>query len=140
MADQPANSKKRRLVKNPETFRERAIKAAETSDKPKRGRRLVAASGRAVSPVTTPVSKAGRSLFSHQPFRFIGKVFRFIGRILVPAYLRNSWRELRLVKWPSWTQSRQLTIAVLIFAIIFGATIALVDYGLDKVFKQLLLK
>jgi preprotein translocase SecE subunit len=65
---------------------------------------------------------------------------RLLGKVLFPAYLRNSWQELRLVTWPNWKQSRQLTSAVLIFAIIFGAVIALVDYGLDKVFRSILLK
>ena len=140
MADQPTGSKKRRLVKNPETFRERAIKAAETSDKPTRQRRLVSAGSRAVTPVTRPVGAASRKLFNRQPFKFIGRILHFVGLIIFPKYLRRSWTELRQVEWPNWRQSRQLTTAVLIFAIIFGASIALVDWGLDKVFKQLLLK
>jgi preprotein translocase SecE subunit len=49
-------------------------------------------------------------------------------------------QELRLVTWPNWKQSRQLTFAVLVFAVIFGAAIAVVDYGLDKVFRNILLK
>jgi len=139
MADQSETPKKR-LVKNPETFRERAIKAAEATDKPKRSHRFRQAGRRAVSPVTTPIASAGRTLFAHQPFRFIATVARFIGKLIFPKYFRQSWQELRLVKWPNWGESRRLTFAVLIFAIVFGAIIALVDYGLDKLFKQLLVK
>lgn len=124
MADKkPAKAKAKRLVKNPETFRERALKASETSGKPTR---------------STGVKQAGGKLAS--PLAPLLKFLRRIGRIILPAYFRNSWRELRLVTWPTWKQSRQLTFAVLVFAVIFGALIAVVDYGLDKIFRNVLLK
>ena len=138
MADSPA--KKKRIVKNPETFRERAIKAAETSEQPKRSTRVRRAFGSGAAKPFRPVVNALRKLFRYQPFKFIGWVFKILGRILVPRYVRNSWKELRLVTWPGWKLGRQLTSAVLIFAIVFGAAIALVDYGLDKLFKDILLK
>lgn len=130
MADkQSPKNKAKRLVKNPETFRERAIKASKDGDKPKAGARA----GRIGSAVTAPAKG---------PFKRVGrlKFIRFIGRIIFPPYIRNSWQELRKVTWPTWKQSRQLTGAVLIFAVVFGALIAVVDYGLDKVFRDILLK
>jgi len=65
---------------------------------------------------------------------------RFIGRIVGFSYIRSSWQELKQVTWPTKREGRRLTTAVIIFSIIFGALIAVVDYGLDKLFKQLLLK
>jgi len=47
---------------------------------------------------------------------------------------------LRQVTWPNRKESRQLTLAVILFAVIFGAMVTVLDYGLDKVFKQVLLK
>ncbi|HEY5152866.1 MAG TPA: preprotein translocase subunit SecE [Candidatus Saccharimonadales bacterium] len=132
MPDEPAK-KAKRLVKNPETFRERAIKASEDSDKPKRGTRLKQAGGKVTSPVFKPVGKASRTIFAFKPVSLVGK-------IILPVYVRRSWQELRQVTWPSWRESRRLTFAVLVFAIIFGASIALVDYGLDKIFRHILLK
>lgn len=135
MADEPANRPKR-IVKNPETFRERALKASEASERPDRTdgvKRL----GRRVA---RPVSAGGSRLAQNKLFRWLGVPLRFIGRIFFPAYFRNSWLELRRVEWPSWKQSRRLTFAVLAFAIVFGVTIALVDYGLDKLFRNILLK
>lgn len=130
MADEPAEPKRKRRVKNPETFRERALKAsAESEQKPNRKTRAAKSGGK----LTGKASKPLRGLA-----RF--KLFRVLGRILVPTYLRNSWKELKLVTWPSWKESRQLTFAVLVFAIVFGAAIAIVDYGLDKVFRNILLK
>ena len=131
MADSQKTNK--RLVKNPETFREKAIKANENSDKPKRSLQIRQASGNVARPVLGPVGRGLSKVFNRKPFRLIGK-------ILLPVYLRNSFRELRLVQWPKPRQARDLTFAVLAFAVVFGAAVALVDYGLDKVFKGILLK
>jgi preprotein translocase subunit SecE len=69
---------------------------------------------------------------------------RFIGRILYKifliGYFKNSWKELRQVTWPGRKETWKLTFAVFMFAIVFGTIIALVDYGLDKVFRHLILK
>jgi preprotein translocase SecE subunit len=135
-----ADNKTKRRVKNPETFRERAIKAAVETDKPGKRSVLKQTSGRFIKPVTQPAGQAARSVVGWRPVQLLSRPFRFIGRIIFPAYFRNSWQELRLVSWPSWQESRRLTYAVLIFAVIFGATIALVDYGLDKIFRSVLLK
>jgi preprotein translocase SecE subunit len=68
------------------------------------------------------------------------RAVRFIGRIFGLGYIRSSWKELTQVTWPSKREGRRLTTAVIIFSVVFGALIAVVDYGLDKLFKQLLLK
>jgi len=65
---------------------------------------------------------------------------RFIGRILGFTYIRSSWQELKNVTWPTRREGRRLTTAVIIFSVIFGALIAVVDFGLDKLFKQVFLK
>ncbi len=138
MADQP--NRKKRQVKNPETFRERAAKAVELADKPKLKSPLKRVSsatvGRIAKPIGSSLSKASKT----KPARKLSRPARLIGKVLLPTYLRNSWQELKLVTWPNWNESRRLTYAVLIFAVIFGASIALVDYGLDKLFKSILLK
>ena len=142
----PAGSDKKsiRRVKNPETFRERAIKAAAVQERPARHRRVGSGLRKVLSAIFSPIWRGLRALFRIQPFKFIGKVVvfivRLIGRVLVPRFVRNSWRELRQVKWPSWRESRQLTFAVLLFAVAFGAYVAVLDWGLDKAFKHLLLK
>jgi preprotein translocase SecE subunit len=133
MAETPDGKKTKRRVRDPETFRERAIKAAETSNNPTRQRRLRTASHKATSPFFRSVSRTFGTIFNRQPFKWLGK-------IIFPSYLRNSWKELRLVTWPTLYESRRLTFAVLVFAIIFGAVIAGVDYGLDKIFRNILLK
>jgi preprotein translocase SecE subunit len=139
MADQPAKRAKR-LVKNPETFRERAIKASENTDKPRRISRVRSLVSRLLKPVFRPIGHSLNKLFSVQPFKTIAKLARLIGLVLLPVYIRRSWKELRLVSWPTMRQSFQLTYAVLAFAVVFGGAVAGVDYGLDKIFRHILLK
>lgn len=89
---------------------------------------------------TMPVRLLGRGVKKVVLFFARFRAVRILGRIIFPRYIRNSWKELRMVIWPNAKQSRQLTLAVIMFAVVFGVLIALLDYGLDKVFKQVLLK
>lgn len=128
MAEDTGKSK-RRVIKKTESVREKAEKAIESGKQPRRlhtTKRRVAA-----------------------PFQFIGRIFgklgkfkpfRIIGYILVPPYLRNSWKELRQVTWTKRKDSFRLTFAVIIFAVVFGCLVAALDFGLDKLFKEVLLK
>jgi len=84
--------------------------------------------------VPTPVHKALAPL---------GKVLAPVGKVLkwlTPRYFINSWRELRQVTWPNRRETWRLTLAVFIFAIVFGALVAGVDKGLDVIFKHVVLK
>lgn len=126
---QPAKKKRsKRRLRNPETIREQAIRAQAETGKPKKATKVKRASKRAFRPVTKL-----KKPFTHKPFRVLGLV-------VVPPFLRRSWQELRLVTWPNRKESRQLTVAVVIFSIIFGVFVAIIDWGLDKLFKEVLLK
>ena len=128
MAEDKAKPK-RRLVKKAETVREKAEKAVESSKQP---RRLHTTKRRAAAPFRL-IGKGGAKLGKY-------KFFRIIGLILFPPYFRNSWKELRQVTWTKPKESFRLTFAVISFALVFGVVVAVLDYGLDKVFKELLLK
>ena len=123
---------KRRMVKRAETVREKAEKAGKKQ--PKTGILRLTLRYNAA-----PFRWIGRGIVKFG--RWLGKfkVFRIIGKILWPTYFRESWRELRQVTWPSRRETWQLTLAVIIFSIIFGALVAIVDFGLDKVFKELII-
>lgn len=138
--EKPESKTKRRIVKNPETFRERAVKAVEQEGQVSRKRKILGAPFRGLRFIFRPVGRLLARIASLKAFRIVAKPFRIIGRILVPRYIRNAWKELRQVTWPTWSESRRLTSAVIIFAVVFGVLIAVVDYGLDKLFKALLLK
>jgi preprotein translocase SecE subunit len=122
---------KKHIVKKAETVREKAEQSTKDSAPKEPG-----VIGLALDYIATPFKWVGRGIAKighRQPFRTAG-------HILWPAYFRNSWKELRQVTWPNRRESLQLTSAVIIFATIFGIMIAVVDYGLDKLFKQVLLK
>lgn len=58
---------------------------------------------------------------------------------IFPGFLRNAWAEIKQVTWPSRQETIRLTFAVLIFSIIFGAFVAALDFGLDRLFKEVIL-
>lgn len=130
--EQPANSEpKRRLVKKAESIREKTEKSLTTQGAKKPG-----VIRRVLRFIFTPFRWVGRKL------AFLGKyrIVRILGKIFWPTYFRNSWKELRQVTWPTRRETFRLTLAVIIFSTIFGALIAGVDFVLDKVFKQVILK
>jgi preprotein translocase SecE subunit len=138
-----ADKPKKRRIKKTETIREKASTAAVTT-KPRR--RMVR---RTAGTVSRPLRWLGRRVSRLlRPFRFLLWPFktrpaRFIGRILATILLlrffRDAWRELRQVVWPSRKETWKLTVAVFVFAILFGIIIAITDFGLDKLFRKVLL-
>lgn len=119
---------KRRLKKAPESVRERAAKASEAA--------AIAPKERKPRKIFAPFRAIGRGLRRFEQF----KPIHIIGLVIVPRYLRNAWRELRQVTWPNRIETLRLTTAVIIFSVVFGILIAITDYGLDKVFKKVILK
>lgn len=72
--------------------------------------------------------KAGKKHKTPKFIRVITKPFRAFGR-----YLRDSWGELRQVRWPSRKATWKLTLAVIVYC---GILIAII-MGLDLVFTEL---
>jgi preprotein translocase SecE subunit len=134
-AQPEAGKKARRRLKPAPTIREQSEQAAARAGQPKKR----SAAGKVLS---APFRLIGWLLKNTigRVFRFLGryKIFRFIGYIFVPPYFRSAWKELRLVTWPGFRQTLDLTVAVIIFSIIFAAIVGIVDYGLDKVFRAII--
>jgi preprotein translocase subunit SecE len=132
VADEVTEPKLPRRIRKEETIREKVEKGSASDDAPKTSgpiRRFF----RLIGKPLRPIGRFGKWLGHF-------KVMRIIGYIIVWPYIRNSWKELRKVTWPTRKESRRLTVAVIIFAVVFGVLIAVVDYGLDKIFKRILLK
>lgn len=128
-----ADKPKKRQLRPATTIREQSQKAQAAAGKPTKGHKVRHALAVPFRLIAKPFKALGK---------LMGKVkfFRLLGRILWPTYFRNSFRELRQVTWPDRKQTRQLTTAVIIFSLIFGVLIAIVDFGLDKVFKKVILQ
>jgi preprotein translocase SecE subunit len=129
--------KKRQLRATPSTLREQSEQAIDRAGRPSNRRRSANVVGRVVAAPFRIIAWPFKQLSRVKPFRLL---FKGIGYVLAPPYVRNAFRELRLVTWPNTTQSRQLTSAVIIFSLIFGTLAAITDYGLNALFRHVILK
>ncbi len=142
MAEAKEPSKKKRQLKKPQTVRERAEKAS-IERKPRRIKQAGSTAAKPFKALGRVIAKILRPFrfllwpFKTRPARFIGRILK---KVLLLNYFRESWRELKLVEWPNRKQTAKLTFAVFMFAIFFSVLVGVVDYGLDKIFKQLILK
>lgn len=73
------------------------------------------------------------------PDNKLGRLLSKRGR-LVPKFFKEAWAEIKLVTWPNRRETYRLTVAVFVFALVFGVLVALLDVGLDKVFKEVIIK
>ncbi len=135
MATKKSSTPKRRIRKV-ETVRQKAETASKASPKPRRIKKTL----KTASKPFAAVFHFGRMEY-YLPLPD-NKFGRFLNkrRHIIPRYFVESYRELRFVTWPNRKQTTQLTIAVFVFAIIFGVLVAVTDYGLDKIFKRILIK
>lgn len=134
---EPPKKPKRRLKATaPTTVRERRTNAAALQPTVKMSwlRQLLRAT-------SWPFRRlAGLSVWQSKAWKPFRKIGHFLGLVFLPRYVRNSWVELRRVTWPSRRETWRLTFAVLAFSVAFGVLIALVDFGLDKLFREVLIK
>lgn len=134
--------KKKRIVKKSETVRQKREKASQVKPKQRRVRQTVSKAnkpaksvGRFISRIFKPFGFLLRP-FKTKPFRAVG---RFLYKFLGIGYFINSWKELKQVEWPSRRDTIKLTFAVFVFAIAIAGFVAILDFGLEKVFRQLLI-
>ena len=140
------NTKKTRRLRATPTFREQTEK--KQVEKPRRLRvvfvpfRVVGkgiaklGSGIKNSSFGKTAGKVGQSkLFA--PVRFVGRV---LAKILFLSYFKGAWQEIKKVTWPDSRTTWKLTFAVLVFAGVFGALVAGVDWAFEKLFKEVILK
>ena len=64
-----------------------------------------------------------------KPFILIRPIVYFF------RYLRDSWREIRQVRWPSRKATWKLFFAILIYTLLFGAIIMLLDALFSWIFN-----
>ncbi|MFT4532404.1 MAG: preprotein translocase SecE subunit [Candidatus Saccharimonadales bacterium] len=126
--------KKAAIVKKKSTMRESAAKTRASQSKPKRVRKAAEA-------VSKPVSATGAALTQefHLFERKEGGNFYTKSRKLSPAFMRNSWLEIKQVTWPGRRETWRLVFSVFLFAIAMGTIIAVLDYGLEKVLREIIL-
>lgn len=123
--------------KKSSTMREK-VEKSQAKSQPK-SRRLKETATKAKKPFTAAKDVGKKEYYLPLPDNKAG---RFLNkkRSIIPKYFKEAWRELKLVQWPNRKETAKLTLAVLVFAVVFGLLVTIVDFGLDKIFKELLLK
>lgn len=123
-----------RSNKKQQTVRERS-----QQDSGKRIRRVRSAAGK----LKTPFKKAHKHgkrevhvvpLPDNKVGRVLGKRVRF-----VPKFVREAFGEIRLVTWPTARETVRLTTAVFIFSVVFAVIVGVIDFGLDKLFREVII-
>jgi preprotein translocase SecE subunit len=136
MAEEVAKQRKKRRLKAAPTMREKAEKVQAKAGKQSRLRKI-----RVIGVPVKLAAKAGMKEYhpiklpDNRLGRFLRKRVRFM-----PKYFIESWRELRLVTWPSNRQTMRLVIAVFLFATIFGALIGVTDSLLENIFRRIIVQ
>ena len=103
-----------------------ATATAEQADAPRRVREnMPRPTGASVaSGLTRPEPRKSRN-----PFGFLRK--------LEPRFVTDIMSELRKVTWPSWSETRYLTIVVAIVAVIMGAFLGLIDLSFGWIIERI---
>lgn len=128
---------KRRRLRKPETVRQRTEKVQISQpEKPRRLRTATSVFGKRFRRAR---EVGGREYYLPLPDNKLG---RFLNkrRRFVPRFIREAWSELKQVTWPNMKETFKLTFAVIMFATVFGLLIAVTDFGLEKLFKEVLLR
>jgi preprotein translocase SecE subunit len=79
-------------------------------------------------------SKSKKSSAERKQHFFLFRPIFAIGR-----YFRNSWRELRQVRWTNRRATWALTLAVILFCLFFAALIMLVDWIFNWTIQEVIL-
>lgn len=119
-------------LKKQQTVRERTQTGAKS-------RRLRSTASKVAGPLGKARQTGKREYHLPLPDNRAGRVLRKRVRIM-PAFMRDAWQEIKQVTWPTAKDTMRLTLAVFIFAAVFAAIVGVLDFGLDKLFREVLLK
>ena len=140
----PTNDEKDKVAASPDatktrikaksSLRDRNKKAAAAKGKTKRSRKAADAAKKPASAVVTALSTEHHVLPKGSEKGFFTK-----SRSVAPNYVKDSLLELRNVSWPGRKETWKLVFAVFVFALAMGGFIAVLDYGLEKVMREVIL-
>jgi preprotein translocase SecE subunit len=121
--------------KKPKTsLRQRNLKAAEAKEKPRRIRKAASNAVKPVGKVRNALKTEYHVFPQAEDAGFFSK-----SRKATPSYFVNAVGELKQVSWPGRRETWKLVFAVFVFAISIGVFIAILDFGLEKLFREVIL-
>ena len=110
-SDAPAITRKKVVVKDKKTEKAKRVKAKEDEKK---------------------ISGKSEKSTEKKPF-FLVAPFVYLGR-----YLRNSWMEIRQVRWPNRKTTWKMVLAVIVYSALFMVIISLLDLFFSWLFGLIL--
>ena len=125
--DGPKNVTKK--SEDAEVTRKVSVKAKNSENKKVRAKEAAAAkkAEKAEKKVAKKAEKEGKKVF------FLFRPFAAIGR-----YVRDSFREVRQVRWPDRKSTWKMTLSVVFYVLLIAAIIMLLDAFFTFIFNQLL--
>lgn len=132
--DSKESKKKNGELKKKSSMRESAAKSREAANKPKRVRKAAQAASKPVGKFKKAMTTEYHLFGSDENRGFFTK-----SRSFIPSYFTNSAKELKQVTWPGRSETWRLVFAVFVFALILGSFIAILDYGLEKLLREVIL-
>lgn len=120
MTEDKTEKQKKLARKKVETFRERVVRTQ--SPQQHRTAKLI-----------KPLSRFRRKprVASDKPTRLVR-----LRRRLIPRYFREAWLEIKQVQWPTKRETLRLSFAVFAFALGFSIVVGILDFGLEKIFRE----
>src|SRR6056297_1647912 len=131
------DAKKKRIRKPKESLRERNVKASADKGKEKRVRKAANATASTTKKVGSALTAEYHLTERKEKNEDHGFFSR--SRSIFPRYFRESWGKIKKVTWPDFRTTWKLVFAVFVFAIIIGGFIAALDFGLEKLFREIIL-
>lgn len=130
-ASDPTKSAKNSAKKEPRPAKTKTL--AKTAQKPEKPQKLQKNSQKNAKNAETTIKTKQKSRKIFRPLALLGKPFVRFGR-----YVRDSWREIRQVRWPNRKTTWKMVVAVLLYTAIFITIIMLLDAFFTFTFNKLL--
>ena len=92
---------------------------------------------RVFTPISQTLTRITKPVRNNKVWKFLRK---WILRSPFKGYFVNSFRELKYVEWPDRKTSLKLTLTVILFSAFFSAFTTALDFGFERLAKQLFLK
>ena len=119
------------------SMRESKAKTRAKAEKPHRVRKAASAAKRPVSSVGSALTKEFHLPGANNDKR--NEKFFTKSRKLTPGFFRGALAEMKFVTWPGRKETWRLVFAVFVFAIVLGTLIAVLDYALDRLLREIIL-
>lgn len=121
-------------IRKSSSMRDSSAKSRAKAEKPKKMRKAAGVAKKPFSSVKKALSQEYHLVKPKNDDKFLTK-----SRKITPGYFRSSWAEMKHVTWPGTMVTWRLVFAVFVFALVLGTAIAVVDYGLEKLLREVIL-